>query len=152
MFKILAIAAGIDAHSSHPLAKAVVAYARENNISIPEAVEFQSVSGRGAIATVKGIQYLVGNHRFAHETGICSAELEQMLQETESQGLSVMVVGRLHADLPGEALGLISVGDTIRAHASEAVRALHQSGVEKIIILRRQSGHSRGHRRCCGCG
>ena len=65
--EILRVAAAIDAHSQHPLAQAVVAYAQELKISCPRAENYQARSGRGAEGELDGHHYFVGNHRFAHD-------------------------------------------------------------------------------------
>jgi Cd2+/Zn2+-exporting ATPase len=88
--EILRIAASLDAQSNHPLAQAVVTYAEEQKVEIPTAVDFQSVTGRGARASIDGHLYFVGNHRFAHELGVCSPELEAALAEIEARALSVV--------------------------------------------------------------
>lgn len=134
--EVLRIAAAIDVHSAHPLAKAVVAHAEERQISFPRAEGYQARSGRGAEGSVQGHAYFVGNHRFAHETGVCSAEVEARLAEMEGRGQSVVVVGHTpHDGCAGEILGMIAIGDTLRSDAQAAIKALHDAGVEKVIML-----------------
>ena len=122
--EILRVAAAIDTHSEHPLAQAVVKYAEEKKIQFPRSENYQSKTGRGAEAQIDGHLYFVGNHRFAHESAVCSDELEKKLGELEAQAMSVVIVGhKPHADCKGEVLGILAVGDTIRAHAADALRA-----------------------------
>ena len=134
--EILRIAAAIDDHSSHPLAKAVVDHAKKQGVAFPRAENYQARSGRGAEGVVEGHAYFVGNHRFTHELGVCSEEIERRLAVIESKGQSVIVVGhRPHDDCKGEVLGIIGVGDTVRPHAAEAIRALHAAGIEAVVML-----------------
>jgi len=134
--EVIRIAAAIDTHSDHPLAKAVIDYAKEKNIEIPDSSEPQSVTGKGAEASVGGHRYFVGNHRFTHELGVCSEEIEKQLAEIEKRGHSVVVVGhRPHDGCKGEVLGILAVGDEIRADAAEAIRKLHRAGVERVVML-----------------
>lgn len=134
--EIVRIAAAIDDHSSHPLATAVVAYAHEKKIEFKRAENYQARSGRGAEAVIDGHPHFVGNHRFTHELGVCSPEIETKLGEVESRGESVVVVGhRPHDGCKGEVLGVLAVGDTVRANAKEAIAGLHAAGVEKIVML-----------------
>ncbi len=134
--EILRIAAGLDAQSTHPLAQAVVTYAKEKGIEPDAATDFQSVTGRGAKGTIGTHAYFVGNHRMAHELGVCSPELEAKLSEIEASARSVVVVGHQpHADCAGEVLGILAVGDTIRAEAREAIAAIHSAGVKKVVML-----------------
>jgi Cd2+/Zn2+-exporting ATPase len=133
---VLRVAAAIDDHSPHPLAKAVVEYARKNGIEFPRAENYQARSGRGAEGIVEGHAYFVGNHRFTHELGVCSEEIERRLAAIESQGQSVIVVGhRPHGDCRGEVLGILAVGDTVRPNAAAAIRALHAAGIESVVML-----------------
>lgn len=134
--EILRIAAAIDTHSQHPLAQAVVAYATELSVAFPRAESYQARSGRGAEGELDGHHYFVGNHRFAHELAVCSPALEQKLAEIEAQAQSVVVVGhKPHADCPGEVLGVLAIGDAVRANAAQAVRALHEAGIRQVVIL-----------------
>jgi Cd2+/Zn2+-exporting ATPase len=130
------IAASIDANSDHPLAEAVVNYAKEKNITFDGSEQYQSKTGRGAEARIGGHIYFVGNHRFAHELGVCSPELEKLLSDIEAQAQSVVVVGhKPHDGEKGDVLGVISVADTIRPNAKDAIAALHKAGVEKVVML-----------------
>lgn len=133
---IIRIAAAIDTHSTHPLAQALVRHAEESKIAFGAAGNYQAKTGRGAEATIDGHAYFVGNHRFAHELGVCSEKLETILAEIEANAKSVVVVGhRPHADCAGEVLGILTVGDAIRPNAAEAVRLLHASGIRKVVML-----------------
>ena len=133
---VMGIAAAIDDHSAHPLAKAVVAYAKAKEISFSRASNYQARSGRGAEGVIDGHAYFVGNHRFAHELGVCSEDIEARLGALEANGQSVVVVGhRPHDGCKGEVLGIIAIGDTLRPNAKAAVAALHAAGVEQVIML-----------------
>lgn len=134
--EILRVAAAIDTHSEHPLAQAVVKYAEEKNIQYARSENYQSKTGRGAEAQLDGHLYFVGNHRFAHESAVCSDELEKKLGEIEAQAMSVVIVGhKPHEGCKGEVLGILAVGDTVRPNASAAIKALHAAGVEKVVML-----------------
>jgi Cd2+/Zn2+-exporting ATPase len=134
--EVLRIAAAIDAHSAHPLAKAVVANAVELKVDFPRAERYQAKSGRGAEGFIDGHMYFVGNHRFAHELGVCSEAVEARLASFEAQGQSVVVVGhRPHDGCTGEVLGIITIGDTLRPNAKAAIESIHAAGVEKVVML-----------------
>jgi Cd2+/Zn2+-exporting ATPase len=134
--EILRIAAAIDTHSDHPLALAVVNYARERGIEFPRSQNYQSRSGKGAEAQIDGHRYFVGNHRFTHEMAICSDEIERQLDEIQTRAQSVVVVGHMpHADCKGEVLGILAIGDAIRENASQAIRDLHTAGIRKVVML-----------------
>ena len=134
--EIARIAAAIDTHSDHPLAQAVVRYAEEHGIDFPRSENYQARTGRGAEGEVAGHHYFVGNHRFTHELAVCSEDIEKILASIEEQGHSVVVVGhKPHADCAGEVLGIIAVGDTMRSNAAAAIRSLHATGIQKVVML-----------------
>jgi len=134
--EILRIAAAIDTHSGHPLARAVLSAAEEQQVAIARSTSYFERTGRGAEAHLDGHEYFVGNHRFNHELGTCSPEIEKMLGEIERQGQSVVIVGhKPHANCTGEVLGILAIGDPIRPQAKEALRALHRVGIEKVVML-----------------
>ena len=133
---VLRIAAAIDDHSAHPLAKAVVAYAKEQNVAFNRAENYQNRSGRGAEGNLDGHSYFVGNHRFAHELGVCNEDIERRVAVIEGQGQSVVVVGhRPHDGCKGEVLGIIAIGDTLRPNAKAAIAELHAAGIAQIVML-----------------
>ncbi len=133
---VTSIAAAIDTHSEHPLARAVVTYAQEKGVPISRSADYQSRTGRGAEARLDGHDYFVGNHRFAHELGVCTEEVERALAEIEKEGQSVVVVGhKPHDGCPGDVLGILAVGDAIRPNAAAAIEMLHAAGLEKIVML-----------------
>ena len=133
---VLSAAAAIDEHSAHPLAKAVVAHAKAQQVTYQRASNYQARSGRGAEGVINGHAYFVGNHRFAHELGVCSAAVESRLTTIEAKGQSVVVVGhRPHDACKGEVLGIIAIGDTLRPNAKSAIAALHSAGVKEVVML-----------------
>lgn len=134
--ELLSVAASIERLSSHPLAQAVIEFAQSKNIAIKEAVDFENVVGKGAQASIESHDYFVGNHRMAHELGVCTPELESQLQSFEAEALSVIVVGhRPHTDCGGKVLGVLALGDAVRSNARNAINDLHEAGLEKVIML-----------------
>jgi len=134
--EILRVAAAIDAHSPHPLAQAVVEHARRRGVSFPRAENYQARGGRGAEGVIDGHAYFVGNHRFTHELGVCSEDIERRLAAIEARGQSVVVVGhRPHDNCAGEVLGIYAVGDTVRGNARAAIQSLHAAGVASVVML-----------------
>lgn len=133
---ILSIAASIDTHSTHPLARSVVAEAQKRGLMIKPSLDYRSVNGRGAEANIENHIYFVGNHRFTHDYAICSDELERKLQTIEDQAQSVVVVGhRPHPGCKGEVLGVLGLGDAIRSDAKEAIQVFHKVGIKSVIML-----------------
>lgn len=134
--EIMRRAAAIDAHSEHPLAKAVVAAAQAKGITWSESTQYQSVTGRGATAIIAGHPHFIGNHKMAHELGLCSPAIEAKLAEIESKGQSLAILGHApHEGCAGAALGILSIGDTMRPEVSNALTLLHDAGIEKVVML-----------------
>lgn len=134
--EILRIAAAIDVHSQHPLAKAVVEHAMSAGIVFPRGEDYRAHTGSGAETTIDGHRYFIGNHRLAHALGVCSPKIEEILAQIEERGESVAVVGHMpHDDCPGEVLGVLALGDKIRSDAVAAVEALHKAGIRKVVML-----------------
>ena len=134
--EVLRRAAAIDAHSEHPLAKAVVIAAQAKSITWAESTQYQSVTGRGATAVIDGHPHFIGNHKMAHELGICSPEIEARLTEIENKGQSLAILGHTpHEGCQGKILGILAIGDTLRPEAANALILLHDAGLEKVVML-----------------
>lgn len=134
-YDVLRIAVALEKSSSHPLAKAVLEYGAKVK-DVPEVTDFKIIPGRGAEGVVDSCLYFVGNHRLAHELGVCSPEIEQYLHKLETETLSVIIVGHIpHGDHKGEVLGIFGLGDSIKPNVPEAIQSLHRAGVEKVIVL-----------------
>ncbi|MGE3263523.1 MAG: heavy metal translocating P-type ATPase [Bacteriovoracia bacterium] len=133
---VVQVAASVEKLSSHPLAVAVVRYSEGLSIPLKPATDFKNILGKGAEAKIEGHEYFLGNHRFAHELGVCTPELEKQLAGLEEKSLSVIVVGhRPHSGCKGEVLGILAVGDVIRKDAKQAVQELRDAGIESMIML-----------------
>ena len=133
---VLRWAAAIDTHSTHPLAEAVTAAAKARGLSITPAESYQSKTGRGAEAVIDGHPHFIGNHKMAHELGVCSPKLEARLSEIENRGQSLAVLGHTpHEGCTGKVLGIVAIGDTMRPEVPEALKMLHAIGLEKIVML-----------------
>lgn len=140
--RLVGLAAGIDEHSAHPVARAITEHARSTDARVRRAQDYRAVGGRGAEGTVDGHVYFVGNRRFADELGLSSPGLDRHLRLVEAAGQSLVIIGhRPHGDCPGEILGIIAVGDSVREGAREAIRDLHAAGVSRIVML---SGDNQG--------
>jgi Zn2+/Cd2+-exporting ATPase len=123
---VLRIAASIDALSEHPVAHAIVtAYD-----GLRDAVtDFEAIPGRGVTGTINGVTYLVGNHRLAEDTGVCTPEIEAILEGFEIEAKTAIVLITQH-----QALAVLAVADTIRPESADAVTQLRALGVEPVML------------------
>jgi Zn2+/Cd2+-exporting ATPase len=123
---VLRIAASIDALSEHPVAHAIVtAY----NGPRSAVTEFEAIPGRGVTGVVDGVTYLVGNHRLAEDTGVCTTEIEVLLEGFEVDAKTAVVLMT-----PDRALAILAVADTIRPESVDAVAQLRALGVEPVML------------------
>lgn len=128
--ELLRAMGAIEAHSDHPLARAIVSYVRERGITFPAADEVQAVQGRGVTAQIAGKRYWLGSHRFLEEMKQETPALHEQLEARSSAGRTVVVMGT-----DDHVCGFITLADAVRPESAAAVRALHDAGVERIVML-----------------
>lgn len=134
--EVLKVAIALERLSSHPLAKAVLEYGKSFSEAVPEVKNFAAIPGRGTEGWVDSCLYFAGNHKLAHELGVCSDEIEAYLSELEQQALSVIIVGhKPHDAHRGSVMGIFGLGDTLKTNAREAIQDLHRIGISKVIVL-----------------
>ncbi|WP_158277520.1 heavy metal translocating P-type ATPase [Opitutus sp. ER46] len=134
---LLQLAAAVEAKSEHPLARAIVAAAEERRIPALDASGFQSVSGKGASAVVRGRRIAIGSPGFFEERQ--SQGLEAALAhagELQDQGKTCVVVGELDAQGgSAQVLGVLAVADVLRPDAPAVIKRLKQLGVKRVVML-----------------
>lgn len=129
--ELLAVAAGIESRSEHPVARAILKRAEDDGISVPEAAGFRAITGAGAAAEMNGETVYVGNpDLFGKQLSAGLGSLGPDISRLQDEGKTVVVVGNESA-----AWGLIAVRDNIRPNARKAVEALHAAGVRKVVML-----------------
>ena len=129
--QVLQIAASLDDHSTHPIAKALVAGCRSRR---PETVllsvdEFAVLEGRGVKGYVNGRLWYLGNQRLAEEIGLSSPELKERMAAMEQDGKTVII---LCSNLAPAAL--FGMADTIRPESVEAIELLKNLGLETALL------------------
>jgi len=125
----LRLAASAEGPSEHPLARAVVDAAAERGIPVPEAEDFQSVSGKGITATVEGHRVAIGNPRFVEGEGVELEGARRKLEELQAAGNTVVALA-----VDGEPAALIALADRIKDDAVEAVERLKAAGLEPVML------------------
>ena len=122
--EVLRLAASADQRSGHPLAIAVVKAAGERGLTLSEPQDFRTVHGRGVIATVEAREVIVGNDALLEEQAVQRPEIIESYQGTS---VRVAVNGRL--------TGSVHFTDRPKTGAAEALRALRNSGVKRLVML-----------------
>jgi P-type Cu2+ transporter len=127
--RLLAVAAGVESQSEHPLARAIVT-AAEARGEIPTATGFRSMSGRGVEAEVDGHRVAVGGPALLQERRLdVPADIEAATEGWRSRGAAILYV------VEDEAVtGALAMEDDIRPESREAVAELHRLGVEVAVI------------------
>lgn len=132
----LEIARAMESHSTHPIAQAIVTYADEKITEKKIVDRFSTITGFGVEGIIEGHSYLLGNHRFAHDVGICTPDLENKLRELENEAYSIVIIGhKPHDNCKGEVLCILALKDVIRKESKDAILELKASGVERVILL-----------------
>jgi copper-(or silver)-translocating P-type ATPase len=127
---VLKLAASVEQDSEHTIAQGVVKSAEERGLSLSRAEQFQAIAGQGVQAVVEGRSLMIGGPALLSRLGI---ELPPQLREaldratTRAQTAITLVEGRT-------ALGVLAVADAIREESQEAVRRLHEQGIEVIMM------------------
>ena len=127
---LLAHAAAVEANSEHPLARAIVAEAKRQNLPMLQAADFKALPGRGAQARVNGENIVIGGPRLLTEGKIAlPPELEKLTTSWASEGKTV-----LYVVAEGRLLGAFAAEDEIRPESKEAVMELHELGIRVAMI------------------
>ena len=127
--ELLGLSAAAEISSEHPLAQAITNAAFERKITPPAVENFLAVPGRGVSAVIEGAKVLVGSPKFLEEESIDLAPLAARIHELEKAGRTVIAVAR-----NGHALGIIALGDRLRADAAQTVAALRKAGIKPVLL------------------
>ena len=126
--ELLQLAASLERSSEHPLAAAIVQGARERDLELSHAEDFESMTGKGVTGTVGGHKIALGNSALLEQLGV-SGELEEQAETLRQQGQTVMLVA-----IDQQFAGLLGVADPIKPTTSEAIRALHAEGLQIVML------------------
>ncbi|OGN19159.1 MAG: copper-translocating P-type ATPase [Candidatus Yanofskybacteria bacterium RIFCSPLOWO2_02_FULL_45_10] len=123
----ISILASLETRSEHPIAHAIVSYAKENNIELQVTEQFSIIEGKGVRATINSVEYFAGNARLADDLGI-ALDQTAIAQDTTEGKTPVMLATR------DKLLLVAMVADALKPEAKEAVEKLHQLGI-KVVML-----------------
>jgi len=128
--EVLRLAAAVERHSEHPVARAVVGAARDRGLAPSEATGFIALPGRGARAVVDGVALQLGNRRLCDETGTCRDGVHALMERMEGEGKTPILLSSERTPL-----GVLGVADRLRPGAGLAIRELRQAGIRRAVML-----------------
>ncbi|HET8622087.1 MAG TPA: heavy metal translocating P-type ATPase [Gemmatimonadales bacterium] len=126
----LRLAAAVEQDAEHPVARAIVASARERSLDIPRAAGFQAIPGEGVQAAVAGHRFAVGGPNLVARVGVAlPPELQQFADTAAARGQ-----GAIYLVEEGRVLAAFAVADAVRPESADAVRRLHDLGLEVAML------------------
>jgi len=126
----LRLAAAVERDAEHPVARAIVKSAEERGIAVPPASGFEAIPGHGVRATVEGRPLAGGGPNLLARLGVTPAPALRQFAEAAAgrgQGVIYLVEG-------GRTLAAFAVADAVRPESAEAVRRLHDAGLEVVMM------------------
>ena len=134
--ELLARAVALEARSPHPIARAILRYAREKGVSARPAEKVQAIPGKGIGGLFQGKPFWLGSHRYLEERNQETPEIHARLEAMSDAGQTVVVVGN-----DTHVCGFIAVADGLRPEAREVVERLRDGGIPRLLLL---TGDNRG--------
>jgi len=128
--ELLTLTASAESRSEHPLGKAIVAHAKEQNLVLNDVEEFRMEAGKGVYARVSGRHLFCGNERYLIENGIdIPGQVADILDALHNQGKASILVA-----VDGICAGVIGLSDVLRVTAKEMVTELHDMGTQTVLL------------------
>ena len=127
--QLLRLAAGLERGSEHPLASAIVEKARERELQLSDATEFDSPNGKGVVGQVEGQQVALGNTLLMQELQVDVTAYRDQADELRHGGATV-----IFAAVDGQLAGLIAIADPIKETTADAIKALQDDGIEVVML------------------
>jgi heavy metal translocating P-type ATPase len=125
--ELISILASLEKKSEHPIAHAIVNYAREKNITLSDISNFEGIQGKGLKGTINSTEYYAGNAKLASDLNLSFDSTK--LSEFTSQGKTPVILATKE-----KVLGFVMVADEIKQESKQAVADLHKLGI-KVVML-----------------
>ncbi len=128
--QLIGIAASIEQSSEHPLARAVLDYAKEKNVKVESIQDFESITGGGLKGKLKGQLVLLGKQKFIEDQKIViSEDLKNKSAQLQEKAQTVVWVA-----VEQKVIGILGISDPVKKTTFEAIEALHKMGI-KVVML-----------------
>ncbi len=128
--ELVRLTASLEAHSEQPLARAVLAFAKERKVALAEVRIFEAIPGKGVAGVVDGHQVLVGSEAFCREQGVALDEaLVKSAHQAAVQGNSLIFVA-----CDGKLVGWIGCSDAMKPESPAALERLSREGITTVLV------------------
>lgn len=127
--EMISILASLENKSEHPIASAIVSYAKEHSIDLRAVEAFKAIKGKGVQGTIAGIEYFAGNLRLIEELGVARSNLATHIEQETREGKTPVILATAK-----QVIGIMLVADAIKPEAVEAVAALHKLGIQVVML------------------
>lgn len=126
---LLRLAASLEQGSEHPLAHAIVMAAKDKELDLSKAEDFDSPTGKGVTGKVSGQDVALGNIMLMEDLSIDVSSLSSQADDLRSDGATVIFIA-----VGDDLAGLLAIADPIKETTADAIRALHEQGI-RIVML-----------------
>jgi Cu+-exporting ATPase len=126
---VIGIAASLETGSEHPLGGAVVLKAKEEKIDVAKVTDFVAIEGKGVTGKVINKEFIFGNRSLMSQKGIDISQFNVQAEKLESEGKTVMFLGRLK-----KVVGVIAVADTLKPDSASVVKQLTDKKIAVWMI------------------
>jgi P-type Cu+ transporter len=126
---LIRIAAALEYSSEHPLAEAVVRYARERDLAVPQAQGFESLTGYGVFGLVQGTVAMIGNPALMARYSIATDSLQAAGTGLAEEGKTPLWVA-----IDGKLAGVVAIADAIKLTSIQAVHRMHAEGLRVVML------------------
>ena len=126
---LIRVAAALEHASEHPFAEAVVRYAQQRGLSLPQAQEFESLTGLGVVGSVEGETTLIGNSALMERFGVATASLAATAERIAEDGKTPLWIA-----IGSGLAGIVAVADTIKPTSVSAIRRMHMEGLRVVMV------------------
>jgi len=124
---LLAILAALESKSEHPIAHAIIEYAKTKNLPLPAVDSFESIKGKGLKGVINGTEYFAGNTKLIADLKVSFERNALELETTQGKTPVILATNK-------EVLAIVFVADAIKPEAVEAIRALHALGIRLVML------------------
>ena len=125
--RLISLLASLEKKSEHPIAHAIVSYAKEKGVPTASVHDFEAIKGKGVKGMIENVEYYAGNAKLVQDLGL-SFDFRSFEKETTEGKTPVILANKK------QVMGVVLVADAIKPEAIEAVRRLHALGIKTVML------------------